>query len=182
MNIFYIHENPKIAAQAMTDKHVVKMILESAQLLSTAHRVLDGEEFIQLSKSGARLKKWSHPNQEWDMTLYKSTHINHPSAIWARQSSANYMWLYEHFVALCEEYTARYNKIHATEKLLKDILLYSPLRIPHIGPTPILIAITDTQWHVKDNPVQSYRNYYEGEKLTTEKDIERYYNVLQIKR
>jgi hypothetical protein len=181
MNIFYIHTDPVISAQAMTDKHVVKMILESAQLLSTAHRALDGQEFIQLSKSGARLRKWNHPDPHMDATLYKSTHLNHPSGIWVRQSADNYMWLYNHFIALSEEYYQRYNKRHASELLLSGLLSNPPKNIPHIGPTPMLVAITDTQWHVPNNPLQSYRNYYVGEKLKTPKDTERYYRVLGLK-
>jgi hypothetical protein len=181
MNIFYIHDNPIIAAQAMTDKHVVKMILESAQLLSTAHRALDGEEFIQLSKSGARLRKWNHPDPHMDATLYKSTHLNHPSGIWVRDSTENYMWLYQHFIALSEEYYQRYGKRHASELLLSGLLSKAPNKIPNIRRTPILVAITDTQWHVPNNPLQSYRNYYVGEKLKTPKDTDRYYKVLGLK-
>ena len=181
MNIFYIHDNPVIAAQAMTDKHVVKMILESAQLLSTAHRALDGEEFIQLSKSGARLRKWNHPDPHMDATLYKSTHLNHPSGIWVRDSTENYMWLYQHFIALSEEYYQRYGKRHASELLLSGLLSKAPNKIPNIRRTPILVAITDTQWHVPNNPLQSYRNYYVGEKLKTPKDTDRYYKVLGLK-
>jgi hypothetical protein len=181
MNIFYIHTDPVIAAQAMTDKHVVKMILESAQLLSTAHRALDGKEFIQLSKSGARLRKWNHPDAHMDATLYKSTHLNHPSGIWVRQSADNYMWLYNHFIALSEEYYQRYNKRHASELLLSGLLSKVPTNIARIGLTPMLVAITDTQWHVPNNPLQSYRNYYVGEKLKTPKDTERYYKVLGLK-
>jgi len=181
MNIFYIHDNPVIAAQAMTDKYVVKMILESAQLLSTAHRALDGQEFIQLSKSGARLRKWNHPDAHMDITLYKSTHLNHPSGIWVRQSAQNYMWLYKHFIALSEEYYQRYGKRHASELLLSGLLSKAPNNIPNIRRTPMLVAITDTQWHVPNNPLQSYRNYYVGEKLQTPKDTERYYRVLGLK-
>jgi hypothetical protein len=181
MNIFYIHDNPAIAAQAMTDKHVVKMILESAQLLSTAHRALDGQEFIQLSKSGARLRKWNHPDPHMDATLYKSTHLNHPSGIWVRQSAENYMWLYKHFIALSEEYYQRYGKRHASELLLSGLLSKAPNNIPKIKRTPMLVAITDTQWHVPNNPLQSYRNYYVGEKLKTPKDTDRYYKVLGLK-
>jgi hypothetical protein len=181
MNIFYIHTDPIIAAQAMTDKHVVKMILESAQLLSTAHRALDGQEFIQLSKSGARLRKWNHPDAHMDATLYKSTHLNHPSGIWVRQSADNYMWLYKHFIGLSEEYYQRYGKRHASELLLSGLLSNPPKNIPHIGPTSMLVAITDTKWHVPNNPLQSYRNYYIGEKLKTPKDTERYYKVLGLK-
>lgn len=181
MNIFYIHTDPVIAAQAMTDKHVVKMILESAQLLSTAHRYLDGQEYIQLSKSGARLRKWNHPDPHLDATLYKSTHLNHPSGIWVRQSKQNYMWLFRHFLALSEEYYQRYGKRHASELLLAGILKNPPKNIPNTRQTPMLVAITDTQWHVPNNPLQSYRNYYVGEKLKTPKDTERYYRVLGLK-
>lgn len=181
MNIFFIHTDPAIAAAAMTDRHVVKMILESAQLLSTAHRALDGQEYIQLSKSGARLKKWNHPDPHMDATLYKSTHLNHPSSIWVRQSADNYMWLYQHFIALSEEYTVRYGKRHASELLLSGLLANPPKNIPQVGLTPMLVAITDTKWHVPNNPLQSYRNYYVGEKLNTPKDTKRYYKVLGLK-
>jgi len=85
MNIFYLHTDPTVAARAMTNKHIVKMILESAQLMSTAHRVLDGTPYTRLSKSGARLKRYHHP-----LPLYEATHINHPSAVWVRESGRNY--------------------------------------------------------------------------------------------
>lgn len=181
MNIFYIHDNPVIAAAAMTNKHVVKMILESAQLLSTAHRYLDGQEYIKISKSGARLRKWGHPDAYLNETLYKSSHLNHPSGIWTRKSNQNYMWLFQHFLALSEEYYQRYGRRHASELLLAGILKNPPKNIPIGRRTPMLVAITDTQWHVADNPLQSYRNYYVGEKLKTPEDTERYYRVLGLK-
>ena len=99
MNIFYIDRDPKIAAQMMCDKHVVKMILESAQMLCTAHRVLDGDDYAD--RYG----------------LYKMVHKNHPSTIWARSGGLNYSWLYDHMRGLMQEYTYRYGKIHATERL-----------------------------------------------------------------
>jgi hypothetical protein len=92
MNIFYLDRDPVIAAQMMCDKHVVKMILESAQMLSTAHRVLDGDEYAN------------------KMGLYKLAHKNHPSTIWVRTSSENYRWLFNHYDALMQEYTYRYDK------------------------------------------------------------------------
>ena len=63
MNIFVLHDNPIIAAKYQCDKHVVKMILESGQMLSTAHRVLDGEEYVELSKNNRRLKRWRGRDQ-----------------------------------------------------------------------------------------------------------------------
>ena len=172
MNIFYIDSDPNTAARAMTDKHCVKMILESAQLLSTAHRVLDGTPTTRFSKSGARLKRYDHP---WP--IYKATHINHPSAVWVRESASNYEWLYSHFLALCVEYTRRYDKVHKSFRELSEYLSQLPANIPHIGPTPVKLAITDKKWH-RDCPVASYRAYYVGEKLKTPQDFTRFSEVL----
>jgi hypothetical protein len=172
MNIFYLHHNPDIAARAMTDKHVVKMILESAQLLSTAHRVLDGLPYTKTSKSGAKLTRYNH----W-LPLYEATHMNHPSAIWVRESASNYMWLYNHFLSLCAEYTRRYGKTHRSYTDLNTYLATPPVALADTGATPIRVAITDTQWH-RDCPVQSYRAYYVGEKLKIQKDLNRYMEVL----
>jgi hypothetical protein len=174
MNIFYLDSDPVIAAQAMTDKHVVKMILESAQLLSTAHRVLDGEPVVQLSVNNRRLTRYTHPTL--DDVLYKSTHINHPSGVWARESKNNYIWLYKHFVALCDEYTARYSKVHASYQKLNTILSEPPRSISDSPFTPIKLAMP-TQYHLP-NAVEAYRLYYEAEKLSAPKDIQRYQTLL----
>ena len=177
MNIFYLHDDPVIAAKAMTDKHVVKMILESAQLLSTAHRFTHGTLYTEKSAAGRNLKRYRLADDFLESRLYKATHINHPSAVWVRQSKDNYRWLYDHFLALCEEYTARYGKTHATQSLLETALSYIP-SLPDVPQTPILLAIADTKHHVAGNPIQSYRNYYIAEKLKTAKDVERFYSVL----
>ena len=174
MNIFYLDHSPVVSAQAMTDKHVVKMILESAQLLSTAHRVLDGQTMTTLSKNGRRLTRYSHPTL--DNVLYKSTHINHPSGVWLRESKANYLWLFEHFIALCNEYTSRYNKIHASYTKLAHVLSSPPLNIADSSFTPIKLAMP-VPYHLP-NEVEAYRMYYEAEKLFTSGDIERYQKIL----
>lgn len=174
MNIFYLDNNPSVAAQAMTDKHVVKMILESAQLLCTAHRVLDGEPVIQRSVNGRRLTRYSHPTL--DDVLYKSTHINHPSGVWVRESKANYLWLYEHFLTLCSEYTNRYNRTHATYERLGILLRATPLSLTSAPFTPIKLAMPKP-YHLPD-PVESYRVYYEAEKLFKPSDIQRYQKIL----
>lgn len=176
MNIFYLDNCPDRSAKAMTNTHVIKMIVESAQILSTAHRVLDGKEVIRISKSGSKLKKWDHDTL--DHVLYKSTHVNHPSSIWARESIENYRWLYKHFVSLCNEYTRRYDKVHATEKLLLDVLSNPPVSIPQVKGTKIRLAIADVSWHVKNDEIQSYRNYYVGEKLKTKTDLKRFNKIL----
>ena len=104
MNIFYLHKDPVVCAPLHCDKHVVKMIIEYAQMLSTAHRMLDGKEYIDAS-SGRRIRRWRHPNSNMDGVLYKASHINHPSAIWVRASVNNYQWTLRLWQQLCFEYT-----------------------------------------------------------------------------
>lgn len=163
MNIFYLDRNPKRAAQMHIDKHVVKMILEYAQLLSTAHRILDGTLVEGLSKSGRKAKRYQLPDQR-DSLLYTATHSNHPSAVWCRQTSMNYDWLYSLFVETCNEYTYRYGKIHVTDDKLRHALSHRPKNIiisnDWQDPTP---AMPDT-YKVAGDGVQSYRNYYIGDK------------------
>lgn len=143
MNIFYLDRDPVVAAKYQCDKHVVKMILETAQLLSTAHRCFGNE----------------------DEMLYKITHKNHPSAIWVRESSSNYKWLYEHFVALCDEYTYRYDKIHKTDTKLRDILYKIPNGLKDVGMTEIKLAMNNNpECIIVGDPVSSYRNYYKTKK------------------
>jgi hypothetical protein len=89
MNIFYVHPDPVICAQQHVDKHVVKMILEYAQLLSTAHRVLDGSISVGVSDKGRKKTSYKLADDR-DAVLYSATHLNHPSAKWARHSLANY--------------------------------------------------------------------------------------------
>ncbi len=165
MNIFYLDSDVKTCATYHNDKHVVKMILEYAQLLSTAHRMLDGKEYIDAS-SGRRIKRWRLENESMENILYKASHINHPSAIWVRQSNNNYNWLMCLLQDLLQEYTFRYGKIHATDRLVYW-LRKPPANIP-VGyftqPTP---AMPD-EYKVPDS-IQSYRNYYIGAKKTMAK-------------
>lgn len=159
MNIFYLHECPFVSAKAMTNKHCVKMILESAQLLSTAHHILDGDNAKHKDK------------------LYKKTHHNHPSAVWVRGSKDNYMWLYKHFIALSTEYTIRYGKIHLTYEKLASYLQEYPNNIPEGKFTQPPQAMPDIY---KDyDSVQAYRRYYLNEKIKNDKDLSRFVNTLQ---
>ena len=144
MNIFYLNKSFRQTAKDHCDKHVVKMILETAQLLSTAHRVLDGNEYAD------------------SMGLYKATHKNHPSAVWVRSNKIAYDWTYMLFVQLCEEYTKRYNKEHKTARLI-PFLLNAPKSIdPTKEFTPPPQCMPDEYKH--EDTVIAYRNYYRGEK------------------
>lgn len=139
MNIFVLHTNPKTAAKQHVDKHVVKMILESAQMLSTAHVLLDDNQIG-----------------------YKATHKNHPCSIWVRESSGNYMWLYNLFKELSAEYTYRYGKVHKTWEKLGTVLSTPPANIKQGRRTKFALAMPDK--YKSNDPVQSYHDYYIGEK------------------
>lgn len=157
MNIFYLDNDPRVCAEMHNDKHLVKMILEYAQLLSTAHRVLDGTPTISVGKTGRKQTRYIIGDDRNDI-LYSATHINHPSAVWARQSDKNYDWLFSLFQALMTEYTYRYGKVHACSKLelqLANIPKNIPQK-PFTEPTP---AMPD-DLKVPGNSIASYRNYY----------------------
>ena len=139
MNIFYLSRDPCEAARLQCDRHVVKMILETAQLLSTAHNELDGGQIA-----------------------YKSTHKNHPSAVWVRQSRHNYRWLRRHLKALGDEYTRRYGKVHATIQKHSEALLWPPNNIPDGDES---IGFTDPPQCMpdeckRDDAVLAYQVYY----------------------
>ena len=144
MNIFYLHHSPYIAAKVQYNKHVVKMILESAQMLCTAHHVYGNEE-----------QKLNVP--------YKQAHLNHPSTIWTRQCRANYRWLYLHMLALGYEYTKRYGKVHASIVKCEKFLNVPPVHIPDGDFCEPPQAMPD-EYKVEGDSVTAYWNYYEGEK------------------
>lgn len=146
--------DPRQSARFHNDKHVVKMILESAQLLSTAHRVLDGTR-LETKRNGRKYIQYNLPT---DMdSIYKATHVNHPSAIWVRESAENYQWLFQLFIALLAEFQFRRNKMHKCDFLVNQ-LSNLPRNIPKIKMTPIRQAMPD-EFHHEDG-VTAYRNYY----------------------
>ena len=151
MNIFYLDVDPKEASVMMCDKHNVKMILESAQMLSTAHRVLDGDDI------GRHRVSYADRN-----SMYRMTHKNHPSTKWVRASSENYLWVYQHMEALMKEYTYRYGKTHATSRL-RDALLRPPknISLSDAGGDPPQCM---PDYCKGEDTVLAYQNYYILEK------------------
>ena len=149
MQIFYVDEDPVTAAQNMVDKHVIKQILESAQLMSTAHRVLDGEK----KEKAYILHDGREPH------LYKTTHINHPSAKWVRESVENYNWLVDHFFALMTEYNFRYGKTHKCYGELSYLLSSPPKNLKEFDWTTPPSCMPD-EYIISQNPLTNYRNYY----------------------
>lgn len=164
MNIFYLSDDPKQCAEWMVDKHVVKMILESAQLLSTAHRVIDGM-CVEVTYTSPKTQK-PRKKKVWVLedgrndTLYNATHINHPSAVWARKSISNYLWLAEHLLALGDEYRFRYGKTHKSIEKLGYILQSPPLGLLAYNKTQMPSCMPDEYILASQDPITNYRNYY----------------------
>jgi hypothetical protein len=145
MNIFFLHLSPKKAAEYHCDKHVVKMIIETAQLLYTAHWLLDPDELPE--------------------NAYKKAHVNHPCAIWARKTVCNYMWLASLGWWLCKEYSYRYgeDKVHKTQSHIEWLLHNPPRSIPYCAFTRPALAMPDE--YKQDDYVQAYRTLYIESKL-----------------
>ena len=138
MNIFVVHEDPNIAATMLCDKHVVKMIVETAQMLCT---------------TAAELGK--------DDVPYRPAHKKHPCTLWTGESRENWNWLITHGLAMCKEYTKRYGRIHKSQSVIEWC------RDSGAGPktgklTPFRLAMP--QKYKCQDPVKSYRDYYIGEK------------------
>jgi hypothetical protein len=162
VNIFVTDMCPVISAQSVCDKHSSKMVVESGQMLSTAHRMLDGQMELRRSKSGKRMVKYFvHPNSNLEAVLYKAVHHYHPCTVWSMESKENYIWHYKHFVALAEEFEFRYGKNHMTINKLREVLKAPPSNIPSLGLTEFPQAMSHfPDCKVEGNPVQAYRNYY----------------------
>ena len=139
MNIFVLDTDINKAAAYHCDKHVVKMCLEYAQILSTTANVA-------LS----------------DRVGYKTTHINHPCSVWARQSASNTRWLAALLIALGKEYTARYDKVHKSVDVGVKAAWVAVKHMPDVGLTPFAQAMP--QQYKDVNAVVAYRSYYLAEK------------------
>lgn len=141
MNIFFLSRNFRKCSRYHADVHVVKMILETAQLLFTAHHV---------TNNGVSL-------ENCNVKVYKKTHVNHPSAIWVRQSIHHYLWLVNLGLWLCYEYTYRYRKIHATQEAMEWLAKNFP-DLPDNKFTDPPQAMPDE--FKNENCIKAYREYY----------------------
>lgn len=165
MNIFVLDKNPTTAAQMLCDRHVPKMIVESAQMLSTAHRMLDGTPVRRPSKSGKTMQQYYTFGDDRDNLYYLAVHKYHPCTTWTMASKANYEWHYEHFVAMAKEFTYRRNKTHETFRKLGILLGNIPNNIPDVGLTEFPQAMNHfPQCKVPGDAVAAYRNYYHAAK------------------
>tara|TARA_R100001443_G_scaffold115596_1_gene133736 strand:+ start:292 stop:951 length:660 start_codon:yes stop_codon:yes gene_type:complete len=174
MNIFALSENPVKAAEQMIDKHVIKMPTETCQML---HTNIIYMAYRQTYDKEPQLKDLKAFHVACGSKLMKPAMLNHPSTIWARQSIQNFAWLYEHGLALCQEYTHRYDKSHGSLDRILDVNIHEDLIFrhgyPHSGLTPVSIAMfdkyrLDEKEYYNRNPnakdwefvIASYRHYY----------------------
>lgn len=140
MNIFAVDHCPLTAASQLCDKHVVKMVLETAQLFATL-----------FWRSGREAP-------------YKMTHKNHPCSLWLTESRQNAEWAMLHGLGLADEYMARYGKRHKSQGVLEVLAAQlDTLGLPDRELTPFALAMPD-QYKV-ECPVESYRNYYRHDKV-----------------
>lgn len=167
MNIFRVDGRPDFAAYALGDVHVRKMLLESCQLLSTAHRVLDGEVIEAFSKNGRKIKRYRLPDAR-DYTIYQASHTNHPCAVWTRESVENYNWLVAHAFALAEEYEMRFSKKHKCAGEVLYALASPPLNLKKWEPTPAPSVMPD-EYKISGDPLTNYRQYYKMGKTAQHK-------------
>lgn len=173
MNIFVFDKSPVVSAEQAIDKHIVKMPTESCQMLHTNALYFHYKEIYEVEPSLKDLKEFhSHINSN----LMKPAMLNHPSTIWARETPQNFLWLYRHAHALCDEYTYRYGKEHGTRKRIQQ----TPIEMIHHMETqfpskltPVSIAMDDSyrldySEYMEANPnnsqwdfvIDSYKHYY----------------------
>ena len=145
MNIFFLSRSPRRAAIMHCDKHVVKMIIETAQMLYSAHWVLNPESLPP--------------------TAYKLAHRNHPCSIWVRTSLTNYLWLASLGMWLCKEYNYRYGdeKVHKTERHIAWLFQHPPSSIPIEDLTTPNQAMPIE--YKQEDSILAYQTFYRESKL-----------------
>ena len=170
MNLFILFDDAIKSAQAHGDKHVVKMILETCQMLYTAHWTSHYPELIKKGKKGLPLPpifEKAPKKKDSETRGYAHCHINHPCTKWVRASLENYLFACDLGIALAEEYKYRWyakNTSHSCEEHVRW-LKENPPDLPKIPRTPFAIAMDD-KYKVSEDPIESYRHYY----LTAKKD------------
>jgi len=183
MNIFFLALCATECAQMHGDKHVIKMILETAQMLSTIYRFVNGERPNIKTDKLRKLMEEKHPvvhkDDTWivkceescGMKPYRMTHYKHGSVLWARQNVENYIWLTQLGLALCEEKLKRYpnNPPHKSQPLIEWFANNPPssnyFDAPSSSFTPPYLAMPDNlksenEECTIENHIELYRKYY----------------------
>ena len=171
MNIFVLDNDPRRAAEYHCDKHVVKMILESGQMLCAAHWL--GWQRMLKAPTGLKqreLQAWLRERVPADLQpAWKMTHVGHPCTQWTQRVWGNYMWHSRLGLALCDVYTERYGKEHKSHAVHRWLNRHIPPTFETavdnpVGMTPFAVCMPD-ECKIQDDPVGSYRNYYNQKKV-----------------
>ena len=166
MNIFVLNQDPVLAAKDYCDKHVIKQILEVGQMLSAAHWI-GWQAMLKLESGLKRKEHMALLSSKIDprlRPLWKLTHAHHPCTQWAQRTWGNYMWLSRHGLALCDEYTRRYGRVHKAHEYHRWLNRHIPPTFETsidnpVGITPFAVCMPDDV-KITDDPVGSYQNYY----------------------
>jgi hypothetical protein len=173
MNIFVLHPNPRKSARWHVDRHVVKMLLETCQLLYTTHWVIAFPQLKQC-KSPISLAKFHKTLQEPKSLKtapvalssgehYRPCHVLHPCARWTRQTLGNYLWLCRLGIELAREFRHRFGHVHSCEEHVQWLYANPPPGIRQL-PKSYFIMAMDEQYKISGDPIRSYRNYYKTSK------------------
>jgi len=142
MNIFYLHQVASAAAEMHCDKHVGKMLIETCQLLATAH----------------------HTHGNGLAVSYRPTHVNHPCALWVRSSKLHYEWTVKLGRGLGLEFQARYGRFHKSHQVLIEELTLAPPQLTQTGWIDPPLVMPDS--FKGSDPIESYRHYYASKSQT----------------
>ncbi|MCA1800504.1 MAG: hypothetical protein LC687_04640 [Actinobacteria bacterium] len=165
MNIFYLDHNPAEIPKYMSDAHVNKMILESAQMLSTTFWISTGiGHRPQALTQSERSELTQIANRGHRAGFYKPTHVNHPCSIWARTCRENAQWLLDHMAALNAEWQYRYGHTR-NHKSWDTVKGFDLSLLPSYGEGTTHAVAMPLDYIVKGDQIQSYRNYYMAEKV-----------------
>lgn len=175
MNLFVLSANPKEAAQAHGDKHIVKMILEACQMLYTAHwtatypDLLKERSAVKISKAHKLLaippQMATAPKRKCaDEPGFRPVHLHHPCTVWIRESLGNYMWAVELALAIAEEYEYRWpGRVHSCKAHAEWLKVNIPPGISKADLAAFAVAMDD-EYKVSGDPIASYIKYYKGSK------------------
>ena len=162
MNIFVLHEDPKIAAQMHCERHILKMIIEHTQMMAATYyhtlgisrkkEILENQEKVSTLFSGFPRK-----DENGNDKPYMISHVNHPCTVWTRTSLSNFNWLLDCTKAMCEEFTYRYKGKHSVEAII-DWMYQNPPKIEDIGLTPFAQAMPD--FYKGSDVTEAYHKYY----------------------
>ena len=150
MNVFILDEDKKICAQYHPVQHCGKMILESCQLMSAAHRMIDGELVEGVNPNGRKRKEYKLTDPKMDEVIYAASHTGHPCTLYTKETTDNYLYIWEHTKALADEFTYRTGKVHKSWSDLGQVLSNPPRGLTKTGLTEPPQCMPD-EYKVKGN-------------------------------